>query len=298
MIILILVLVIIFLLAYIYFIKKELINISDQLNEYNDSKTRKKLDINIINKELEMLAESINKHINISNDLRIKEINSKEELKDMISNISHDLRTPLTSIIGYIQIIKRQNNGDKKEKEYLDKIEKRAKSLQSLLEDFFMLSVIESSSYDITLKELNIKEIVCESVLSFYEQFEERNIEPILEIEEVSNIYASEKEIKRIIENLIINIIKHSSEEVKIKAFDKEDEVILLMVNKVKDKNNIDTNRLFDKFYKGNDTSRKGKNTGLGLSIVKTLIEKMNGEVEAYLEEESLHIKCRWKKYS
>ena len=99
--------IIIVLLLRFLFINKEIKNIVRQLEDYNNFKTRKKIDINLINKNIEGLAQSINKHIEISKKLQIKQLNSEEELKSMISSISHDLRTPLTSIRGYLQMLKK-----------------------------------------------------------------------------------------------------------------------------------------------------------------------------------------------
>ncbi|MGL4570551.1 MAG: sensor histidine kinase [Clostridium sp.] len=287
-----LVIIIVILLAYIFYMKKEMMNISKQLDDYNNLKTEKKIDVNLINKEIELLASSINKHIEVANRLRINEVKSKEELKDMISNISHDLRTPLTSIIGYIQMLNTRENGDFKNLEYLKKVEKRAKDLQVMLEDFFTLSVIDNSDYDMKLEGVNINEVVFETVISFYEQLEENGVEPKIELEEDLEVLGDTSAITRVVENLMINVIKHSGGEFSIKLKKDESKVKLIFMNYVKEE--VNTDKIFSKFYKGNDRSRSGKNTGLGLSIVKTLMEMMNGKVSAKCENGKLFITCEW----
>lgn len=280
------------LLAYIYKTKKELRNIVKQLDEYNTLRVDKKIDINLFNKEIEELAEKINENIDISKKIKIKEIESKNNLKNMISNIAHDLRTPLTSIKGYIQILKKGNVTKEKEKEYLDKIEKRSSDLQEMLEDFFMLSVIDGDDYELKLDSINIKEVLCETLISYYDQFEELGIEPRVDIKGEYLVLGNEKEIKRIIENLLNNVIKHANGDIEI-ILEKNENICLYVVNSVKEE--LDIDRLFDKFYKGNDKSRKNKNTGLGLSIVKRLIEKMEGSIESKIVDKKLYIICKWK---
>lgn len=135
-IIIVLIIFLIILLSYIFFIKREIKNIRIQLDEYNNLNSLKKVDITLFDKEIENLAYSINKHIDINIQSQIKQKRLEEEIRKNIANISHDLRTPLTSIIGYIQMIKKGNLSKEKEIEYIDIAERRAKDLQNLLSDF------------------------------------------------------------------------------------------------------------------------------------------------------------------
>lgn len=290
-----LIILIAFLLTYIFYMKKEMLNISNQLNDYNKFKTEKKIDVNLINKEIEELAESINRHIEIANELRINEIKSKENLKEMIANISHDLRTPLTSIVGYIQIIKSKYTMNDKNIEYLCRVENKAKDLQEMLEDFFDLSVMESSEYSLTFEYVDINEILCDTLVCYYDELEKRNIEPSIDIKKVEKTIGDKKSIVRIIENLMSNTLKYSNGNVSIELNENDNNVNLTFMNSLEENKKIDTNRIFDKFYKNNDKSRSSKSTGLGLCIVKTLMEKMNGTVSSKQIENRLYITCSWK---
>ena len=283
-----------FLLTYIFYMKREMTSIARQLNDYNDFKTEKKIDVNLINKEVEALAESINRYIEIGNELRLKEIKSKEDLKEMIANISHDLRTPLTSIVGYIQMIKVKSNIDDKNMEYLRRVENKAKDLEIMLDDFFALSVAQSSEYSLCLEYVNINDIVCDTLVEFYERLEKRNIEPKINLEKVDDIVADKKSIVRVIENLMSNVLKYSSNEVAIDLTQKDNKVTLSIMNSLEDNKRIDTKKIFDKFYKSSDKSRTTKSTGLGLAIVKTLMEKMNGIITAEQIDNKLYITCEW----
>lgn len=289
-----LIILIAFLLAYIFFMKKEVRNISNQLNEYNDFKTGKKIDVNLINKEIESLGESINRHIEISNELKLNEIRSKEELKEMIANISHDLRTPLTSILGYVQMLKKRCNDDKNI-EYLDRVENKARVLGVMLEDFFTLSVVDNANYKLKLECLDLNELLFETLIGFYDQLEKRGIEPKININDVDKIIGERKSIIRIIENLMSNVVKYSSGQVEVELIQEDDEVTLIIMNSLDDEKTIDIEKIFHKFYKNNDKSRTMKSTGLGLYIVKNLMKKMNGDIIAQQIDNRLYIKCIWK---
>ncbi|MGL4848023.1 MAG: sensor histidine kinase [Clostridium sp.] len=290
-----LIIIIIVLLLRLLFVNKEIKNIVRQLEDYNNFKTRKKIDINLVNKNIESLAQSINKHIEISKKLQIKQSNSEEELKSMISSISHDLRTPLTSIKGYLQMLKKTDITDENKAKYLDIADKRAKDLQELINQFFMLSVIEDNKYNMELESVDLKDTFIEILTSFYDEFTSKNIEPIIEIcdSEVSVLgdYAS---IKRVIENLMINISKHSKGNVKITINITNNYAELTVIDYIDNNSDIQMESLFNKFYKA-DKARKVNSTGLGLSIVKELMVKMNGSVEADVQDNKLFIKCRWK---
>lgn len=290
-----LIIIIAFLLAYIFCLNKEMSNIASQLNEYNDFKTEKKIDVNLINEKVEALAESINRHIEIANELKLNEIKSKEELKEMIANISHDLRTPLTSIVGYIQMLKLKCKSDAKNIEYLNRVENKARDLEAMLEEFFTLSVMQSSDYNLNLEYLNINDLLCDTLIGFYEQLEAKGIEPDININQVGRILGERKSVVRIIENLMSNVMKYSSEKVSVELTEKEGKVNLIVMNSLDSDKKIDTEKMFNKFFKDSDKSRTSKSTGLGLSIVKTLMEKMQGCVSAKQINDKLYVICKWE---
>lgn len=283
--------IILFLLSRLFYVNRELRKITKQLNKYNELKTKKKIDINLVNKDIELLAESINKHMEISKKLQIKQINAEDNLRNMIAGISHDLRTPLTSIKGYLQMLKNPELTDEKKKMYIDRAEKRAKDLQVLLDEFFMLSVIDSKEYTIKLESVDLKEMLIEVLSSFYDEFNSKNINPDIEIcNEVINVLGDVFSIKRVIENLMINISKHSKGNIKIILVRDSKVAELTIIDWAENISEEKCTRLFDKFY--NDDKSKG--AGLGLAIVKELMIKMNGNVSAEIKLNKLYIKCMW----
>ncbi|MGO5091079.1 sensor histidine kinase [Clostridium sp. LCP25S3_F10] len=272
--------------------KREIKNIRIQLDEYNNLKSLKKIDVALFDKEIENLAYSINKHIDINIQSQIKQKLLEEEIRKNIADISHDLRTPLTSILGYVQMIKKGNLPKEKQIEYIDIAERRAKDLQSLLSDFFELSIIESPDYYIELEEINISNILCEVIASFYSSFVDKNITPKIDLpKENIMIIGNEVAIKRVLQNLISNMIKHCKEDIYISLKRENNKAVLTTINKCDDFKEEDIDLIFNRFYKKDDArTNKNGSTGLGLFISKRLMDKMDGEIYAEVNENLLHI--------
>ncbi|WP_055666087.1 sensor histidine kinase [Desnuesiella massiliensis] len=284
-----------FLLAHLFLIRKEIKNIISQLKDYNSNKTRKNIDITLLNKELEELACSINDNMDRNLEAQVKQKQAEEQLKKAIANISHDLRTPLTSIIGYIQMIKSKELPKVVESEYINIVEAQAKSIQVLLSDFFELSVIETPEYELQIEAINLNSILCEVITSFYEGFIEKNIKPEINMPKESILVLGNKvATRRVIENLIANIVKHSEGQVFINLEAEKDGAVLTTINSAKNLEHSDVDLIFNRFYKG-DNSRSANNTGLGLTIAKSLMDKMKGIIYAEYNEGLLSIFCKWK---
>jgi signal transduction histidine kinase len=287
------VLVLLFL-ARLLLVQKEIRRLSAQLRSYNSRHTDKKVDIALIHKDIEELAGEVNRLI----DLRVQENVDKRrvehELKQAIANISHDLRTPLTSVLGYIQLLDSEELSSEDKKSYLAITKNRTKQLQSLLTDFFELSVIDSMDYELRLERLKLNNLVGEILLSYYEMFRGRQIEPIIQIsDEAMMVNADAKAVTRVIENLILNAIRHSNGNVAVTLEQHLSSVVLIISNDTERLTETDVSHFFDRFYKA-DQTRSGNNTGLGLSIAQGLMRKMNGEISAELIDNRLYMKCKW----
>lgn len=292
----ILVLVVLILLTYLYGLKKEIRNISRQLEDYNQIKTRKKIDISLFDKDIEKLAKNMNNHINIHIQSDVTKKNTEDELKSAIVNIAHDIRTPLTSILGYIQIIKKKNISKEKQLECINIVEGRAKSLKDILEKFFSFSVIQSPEYNMELEYVNLNKILYEVILSFYDELKSKDIDLDINIKEEDLMILGNKiAINRIIENLITNLLKYSKGEESILVKREGNRAILIISNKVENLNFKDTELFFDRFYRQDISRSSSKSSGLGLPIVKTLIEKMNGNIEVELIDNKIYLICVWK---
>lgn len=248
----------------------------------------------MLDKDIEKMTIEINNLIDLHALSNIEKKSAERELKQAIANISHDLRTPLTSILGYIQLIEKPEVTDEERKEYLAIAKDRAKRLQILLNDFFELSVIESVDHSLKLGKLGLNSIVEEIVINLYDKFNEQQIVPSIKIpQEQMNIIGDESAIKRVIENLVINAIRYSDGNVSITLERNNTKINLTISNDVKDITEKDVELFFNRFYTA-DQTRSGKGTGLGLSIAKALMDKMNGKLSAELKDSWLYVKCSW----
>lgn len=263
--------------------------ISNNLDEYVNIKTKS------VDKDVENLVQNINLIFDSKQKVVAEKKKKEEELRASISNMSHDLRTPLTSIMGYLQMIKSEKPSEADKKEYMDIVEKRTKSLQKLISSFYDLSRIEGNEYNFNYKKVNLSNVLCENIAVFYNDFINNNIEPVIEIEEgIKEIISDEGAITRIFSNLIGNMIKHGENYVKISLKKENDIIITEFTNKATGLTQENVDKLFNRFYTV-DNSRSDRNTGLGLYITKVLVEKLGYNITAKLENENLKIKISWK---
>ncbi|HEU5141219.1 MAG TPA: HAMP domain-containing sensor histidine kinase [Bacillales bacterium] len=282
-------------LVHLYFIKKELKAITGQLQQVNLHKSEKKIDLAFYDKDIESLVIEINRELDLVGRANAEKRRSENELKQAVANISHDLRTPLTSILGYIQLLGSDEITPEERQEYLTIIQDRTRRLQALIVDFFELSVFESTDYHLNPERIKMNSVVLDTLMSFYDQFNEQHIEPSIQMpEEDLWLTADESAVKRVIENLALNAIRHSSGGVRIQLEMQSSSIVLTISNDADNLTPHEVDKLFDRFYMA-DQNRSGKGTGLGLSIAKELMRKMYGELSAELQNGQLFLKCEWK---
>lgn len=217
----------------------------------------------------------------------VEELASKKEkeMRMLMSSISHDIRTPLTSIKGYLKLIE-ESNDDEERKKYYDIVEYRLDTLGSMIEDLFVHSKISDSEYELKKENVEIFPIICKVMASYYYDFENRDIEPIIHFSnEHLRVMANQDMVIRMIHNLVNNALKHGCDYFEIKEFDNR----IYFINKVQNSEQIEVDRLFDRFYQA-DLSRHQNSTGLGLSIVKQIAEIHGWDISASIEYDKLSI--------
>ena len=286
--------IIIFLITIIIGYKREFRRINKQitenLDEYANVKTKS------VDKDIENLVESINLIFDSRQKIVAEKNKNEEKIRQSISNMSHDLRTPLTSIMGYLQMIKSEKSSEADKKEYMDIVEKRTKSLQQLISSFYDLSRMEGNEYNFNYKKVNLSSILCENIALFYNDFRNNNIEPIIEIDEnVKDIISDDGAINRIFSNLITNMIKHGESFVKITLRQENDVISTEFINKATRLTEENVDKLFDRFYTV-DNSRSDKNTGLGLYITRIIVEKLGHSISSKIDNGYLIIEIIWNK--
>lgn len=288
--------IIIFLVTALYSLKRQIKHMLLQIKEMNEGESNKYLSISLINKDIIKLAAEFNRKIESEEELRRSVIDHEIRLKESIANISHDFRTPLTSIIGYIQLLQKSEI-DEFQRKNLNIIYKKSYELKNLVDDFFELAVLESNETDLSFNRINIGNLISDIILENVQILEKTNLN--LEFNIPDNSYficADEKMFRRIMQNLISNAVKYSTKDVIISLV-KKDRVQIKVKNSIRTTEDINTERIFERFYM-EDKSRSKKGTGLGLAIVKLLTEKMNGTIMAESENGYLEIVIEFKAIS
>lgn len=279
---------------YIINLKKSIRAISTEI-KVNHSEYRN-IRIKTTDKDIEELVVNINKLYDENQKVNVKKKEVECELKQSIENMAHDLRTPLTSIMGYIQLIKDEKITEEEKKDYIDIVGKRTDALQRLITSFYDLSRVEANEYKFDLSKINLGNVLCENIALFYNEFVEKSIEPIIEIQEnTSYIICDKNAINRVFSNLISNILKYGDSYTKITLKEEAEFIITEFTNYAPNLVEEDINKLFKRFFTANK-ARSDKNTGLGLSITKAFVEKMGNNIEAKLINENLIISIRWRK--
>ncbi|WMJ87950.1 sensor histidine kinase [Anaerocolumna sp. MB42-C2] len=246
-------------------------------------------------KPMEKLLQRINILYDSGQRERIQYQRRETQIRKEIENISHDLRTPLTSIMGYVDLIQDPLSTEVEKEEYLNIIYKRAKVLQGFIEDFYELSRMEGEEYPVHYEIISAGTILKEVVVSYYQQFEKKGIQVDIQIEEKPcYIIADKIQLNRIFNNLIQNALKYTKSFFRLKLYSAEEECIILFQNDHNLLKDDEIEHIFDRFYTGDET-RNGQSTGLGLTIAKLLTENMKGKISAKIKDNLFTIEINWK---
>lgn len=243
--------------------------------------------------------EGLFAQINQLSELRESEsrgLRSQESaLRRQISNISHDLRTPLTSILGYLQLLEGDTLSPEEHAHYFTIISARAKALESLITAFYDLSRIDGGEYPLTIQPVPVQPILENLLLSFYDDITQSGLSLELQMaENLPPIMADRSGVERILSNLIINAIRHGSGTLSIRITQEDDCVVTVFQNETTTLREEDIPHLFDRFYIA-DQMRTGQNTGLGLAIVSALVGQMGHSHWAILKDGVFTVGIRWK---
>lgn len=251
----------------------------------SEENTNAMIGISTNDADIKALVSDMNRAINkMCNAYHIYE-QGNAEMQTAITNISHDIRTPLTAISGYLELLKPMEKSKEVEK-YLDIIEERTKHMRKLTEELFEYSVITSKSEnEIGLEDVELNRALEECIMEYYGALTEKNMELTVEMTEKKIVRRLGKtEVERIFSNLMSNALKYSDGDLKIEL--KEDGTICFS-NHTQQLSELSVERLFGRFY----TVENARNsTGLGLSIAKMLTERMGGNIEAEYKQGRLYI--------
>ena len=240
-----------------------------------------------------MLSDRLNDLL----ELRRKEEQYYQEketlIADTYTNLSHDIRTPLTSLDGYFQLMEACENVEE-QRRYLCIIHERIHSLNEMLEELFMFTKLKNESYRLELTSCCINRILKETVFSYYDDWVRREIQPDIQItEEQLYIDGNKQGLSRIIQNVIKNGLDHGEKKIRIVLKREQNQAVLRISNQVTASEQIDIEHVFDRFYKA-DAARSKTSTGLGLSIAREFVRRMNGEIGAKIEENEFIVEMRF----
>lgn len=240
-------------------------------------------------KEADAFLKAMNDYILFTRKERISYRNREQELRAQIENISHDLRTPLTAIIGYLELLETDRMCTE-DREAIEVIGKKARSLQNLISNFYDLSRLEMQDYHFSMEKLDVARMTRETSLLFYQQFEQRGLSVELSVEEVPVfIEADAGAMERIFNNMLQNALRYADSFLHITVCREAGQVRLVFENDAATLKESDVPHLFERFYV-QEKSRTSHSTGLGLTISRLLAEAMGGRVSAELVDGKLRI--------
>ncbi len=256
--------------------KNEIKNIEESFSKIIELDTNNLITIGTGSKEIRDLVNSLNRNLKNLRKLELEYKNGNQDLKSSITNISHDMRTPLTAINGYIDLLKEEKSEEKK-KEYLEVIERKTKDLISLTENLFDFAKTVDIGENLEKENCVLNEILEEALANYYTIFKEKNITPEIDICE-EKIYRNinRNSMIRVFENILSNAGKYSDGDLKIKL---EENGKITFSNKASLLDIASVQRIFNRYF--TLENGKEKSNGLGLSIAKQLVELNGGTISA-----------------
>lgn len=230
----------------------------------------------------------------------IKESLKSERLKtELITNVSHDIKTPLTSIINYVDLLKQENIQNEKAKEYIEVLDNKSQRLKKLIEDLVEASKASSGNIKINKEVLNVKELLNQVTGEFEDKFNSRGLNIISKLpEKTVYIKADSRYLYRVLENIYSNVAKYAEENTRVYIdciLEEENTVTIYVKNISKDELNISADELMQRFVRG-DKSRNTEGSGLGLSIAKSLTELQDGTFNIYLDGDLFKVAIKFKR--
>jgi len=283
--------VIISLVIYLFLLKQQIRKLAQQVKKMPTiSKNGSRLFVEFREKNLINLIDELNQMVNTYESEKVQIKHAEENLQLSITGLSHDLRTPLTAIDGYVQLLKLTDDPIKKN-QYLDIIEVSISKLLEMTNQFYDLSRIDINQKGLNLVKLSLNEMIQDNFLSFFDSFEKAGLKiKFPENSKTIHVMADKILLNRVIQNVIQNILRYAQDQVEV-TFDHQGDVgVLTVVNNIKKGSKMSIEKVFDRFYTESQPRTNTESSGLGLYISKRLIENMNGSMDAQLKGQKFSI--------
>lgn len=264
--------------------RTELHSISRQLEEVVKG-SHIELTVNSRRRPILSLCRLLNHVLQIRYRDHLLQEQAQKQLKQNITSLAHDIRTPLTGAFGYVQMAQECKDASKRE-HYLQAVENRLSELEEMLEEMFLYTKVTSDDFDLTLENIRVLPLLSDCLLSLYAKFEAAGVTPAVAFETEGLCVMADKEaLRRVFLNLIQNALIHGTGGISIGQKGNR----VWFENPISSTEQLQTEQLFDKFYKSDPARGKGS-SGLGLFIVRELMQKMGGEAQAWQKGETLSI--------
>ena len=261
-----------------FYYRHQIKNVKSQISFLNQHETNMLITSDQKSGCVADLTDELNTLIEQTAALRKEIADSESHLKDTIINLSHDIRTPLTSMDGYFQLLLKSDDPEERQ-QYAAVISDRLSSLKEMLDELFTYAKLTNKAYEVELSPCAVNEILLSVLFSFYKDIKQRGIEPLVNVPEQDIfIQGNEPALRRIFQNILKNCIEHGNNQFSVRLINSSDMVQIYFENDYQMQEPIDANKVFDRFYKA-DGARSKTSTGLGLSIAKELVERLNGSI-------------------
>jgi signal transduction histidine kinase len=259
-----------------------------------DRHTNQHIHLHSPDKQLEALLVEVNHMISAQQAERILHERKEGQIRKQIANISHDLRTPLTSMLGYIELLQEKHISTEKAEEYLLVVEKRTKALRSLISSFYELSLIEAGDYLMVLQKTDLQVLLKRALADHYPEISAAGFQVDLELSDENCFVIADKEsVMRIYLNLLQNVLNHGQRSLHLFQGVKDGKLVTMISNETSSLLKEDLPHLFQRSFTAN-RARTERNTGLGLAVVKGLMDQMGYSVRAEYDAPLFTVFLEW----
>ena len=279
-----------FISAYILH-RREVIRLSKKVEKLLKSDTHVELNTEFPSRDMEELVTSLNRLLETYQEQMYMLQKKDETIKETITNLAHDLRTPMTAMQGYTKMLMESTELSGEDMTSVKVIHERLLALNRLLDQLFEFARLEAEELELYEDTVDLNAIFCSVAVSFYGAFEARGLEPQIQIADMPFLFwGDEKAITRIFENVISNALAHGIKDYVFSSYIEENQYTFVFQNVTNDIKETDMDKIFERFYT-TDQSRSKKTTGLGLTIAKKLTIRMGGSICASLKDGVFEIK-------
>jgi len=278
--------------VYIIRMKRELRNIKQELRATTDKSYNRQISVDLQDKDLIAMTTQLNKNLDYQKQLKLETEKAEKSIRKSVSDIAHDLRTPLTVMKGNLQMLRMEENLSEKGTQYVDACMLKADEMREMADDFFQLSLLESDLEEVELRRVDMTEGLLQFLATQEAVIRTKGMEPEVIFPQKSVfVLADDKLLDRMFGNLLNNVLRHAkgdSFQIRLEEVEGRD-CAITFANTVDSPETLQVEALFERTYRG-EKARTGNGAGLGLYIVKLLAQKQKGRVRAQIKENILEI--------